>query len=197
VDITAAVAADLTTLTDTLDDPDLDIADTLRQLATDTKRAVRSYLGLSVMITASGRQFTLTVLESGTEPEDIATSLRLPMPPSASDGSAASFAVLTLYAGHPGGFVDLAADLAWLTGRPLPEVVLDQHRTPPRAPDTPSGLATASLIDQAIGVLIAHGYTPERAHRKINAPTGRLGKDRRSTASDILDQLSGSATKTS
>jgi hypothetical protein len=104
VDITAALAADPATLTETLDDPGLDIADTLRRLAADTKLAVRSYLGLTVMITAPGRQVTLTVLESGTEAGDIATSLRLPMPPVAPDDSA-SFAVLTLYAGNPSAFI--------------------------------------------------------------------------------------------
>lgn len=195
MDLTAALAADLATLTATLDDPGLDIADTLRQLAADTKLAVRSYLGLTVLITVSGRQFSLTVLESGTEPGDVVTSLALPMPPAAPDDSTTSFAVLTLYAGHPGAFVDLAADLAWLTGRAPAEFVLDQHRTPPGAPDLPSGLAAASLIDQAIGVLIAYGYTPEGAHREIDTRAERLGVDRGGSAKRILDELSGSATE--
>lgn len=193
MDITATLAADLATLTETLDDPDLDIADTLRQLAADTRLTVHSYLGLTVMITVSGRHFTFTVLESGTESGDIVTSLRLPMPPSAS----ASVAVLTLYAGNPGAFVDLAADLAWLTGRALAEFILDQHRTPPRDTDPPSGLAASSLIDQAIGVLIAYGYTPERAHREIDTRAERLGVDRRGSANDVLDELSGSAAESS
>ncbi|MDT0263620.1 hypothetical protein [Jatrophihabitans lederbergiae] len=56
-------------------------------------------------------------------------------------------------------FIDLATDLAWLTGRTLAEFVLDEHRTLSTEADTPSGLAVASLTNQSIGVLIGHGYT--------------------------------------
>lgn len=197
MNITAALAADLATLTAALDDPGLVIADTLAQLVADTKLAVRAYVGLTVTITASGRQFTLTVLESGIEPGDIVTSLRFSMQSAPRDDSWASVAVLILYAAKPGAFVDLAADLAWLTGRALADFVLDQHRTPPPDTDPPSGLAAASLIDQAIGVLIAYGYTPERAHREIDARAERLGVDRGGSAKRILDGLSGSATESS
>lgn len=191
MDISAALAADLATLTEILDDPDLDLTDTLRQLADNTKLAVGSYLGLTVMITVLGRQSTFTVLESGTELGDIVTSLHLPMSPAVSDHSAAPFAVVILYAGHPGAFVDLAADLAWLTGRALTEFVLDQHRTPPSPTAGPGGLAAASLIDQAIGVLIARGYTPEHAHRELDARAERLGVNRSGSANDILNELNG------
>ncbi|WP_024441792.1 ANTAR domain-containing protein [Mycobacterium sp. UM_WGJ] len=187
MDITAALAADLAALTEILDAPDFDLTDTLRQLAGNTKLAVGSYLGLTVMITAFGRQSTFTVLESGTELGDIVTSMRLPMPPAVSDPIAGPLAVLILYAGNPGAFVDLAADLAWLTGLALSEFVLDQHRIPPRP--APGGLAAASLIDQAIGVLIARGYTLEHAHRELDARAQRLGVGRIGSANDILDEL--------
>ncbi|MGI8760785.1 MAG: hypothetical protein ACR2LF_05745 [Jatrophihabitantaceae bacterium] len=195
--LTAALAADLTTLSETLDDQGLEIADTLRQLAVDAKLAVRSYLGLTVTSLVSGRPVTLTTLEFGAEPGDILTSLRLPMPPAATDGVAAPRVSVTLYAGIPGAFIDLAADLSWLTGRPLAEFVLDEHRILPSAPDTPSGLAVASLINQAIGVLIGHGYTPERAHRELDARGAQLGLDRHRGAIDILAELTGSAPETS
>jgi len=191
VDITAALAADLADLTEILDDADLDLTDTLRQLADNAKLAVGSYLGLTVMITVLGRESRFTVLESGTEVGDIVASLRVPMPSAASDDSAAPFAVLILYAGNSGAFVDLAADLAWLTGRALTEFVLDQHRTPPRAGPAPGGLAAASLIDQAIGVLIARGHTVEHAHREIDARAVCLGVSRSCSANDILNELNG------
>ncbi|ORV47552.1 hypothetical protein AWC02_08750 [Mycolicibacter engbaekii] len=189
MDITAALAADLAALTEILDDPDLDLTDTLRQLAGNTKLAVGSYLGLTVMITAVGRQSSFTVLESGTELGDIVTSLRLPMTPAVSDGIAGPFAVLILYAGNPGAFVDLAADLAWLTGLALTEFVLDQHRALPMAESAPGGLAAASLIDQAIGVLIARGYTPGHAHHELDARAQRLGVNRSGSANDILNEV--------
>jgi hypothetical protein len=102
---------------------------------------------------------------------------------------------LTLYAGNRDALIDLAADLAWLTGRALAEFVLDQHCTLPHAPAAPSGLAAASRIDQAIGALIAHGYPPERADRELNAWAARCGVDRHSTANEILAKLTGSATE--
>ncbi|BBY34424.1 hypothetical protein BST33_13995 [Mycolicibacter minnesotensis] len=187
MDITAALAADLAALTEILDDPDFDLTDTLLQLAGNTKLAVRSYLGLTVLITAFGRQSSFTVLESGTELGDIVTSMRLPMTPAVSDAIAGPFAVLILYAGNPGAFVDLAADLAWLTGLALSEFVLDQHRVPPQP--APGGLAASSLIDQAIGVLIARGYTLEHADRELDARAQRLGVGRSGSANDILGEL--------
>lgn len=191
MDITAALAADLAALTEILDEPDLDIADTLRQLADNTKLAVRSYLGLTVMITVLGRQSSFTVLESGTELGAIVTSLRLSLPPAVSVDDTVPSAVLILYAGNLGAFVDLAADLAWLTGHALTEFVLDQHRSPPRTGAAPGGFAAVSLIDQAIGVLIARGYTPEGAHREIDARAERLGVNRTGSANGILDELNG------
>ncbi|MGB3476464.1 MAG: ANTAR domain-containing protein [Mycobacterium sp.] len=189
MDISAALAADLAALTEILDEPDLDLTDTLRQLADNTKLAVGSYLGLTVIFTVLGRQTSFTVLEEGTESGDIVTSLCLPMPPDGSDDSAAPYAVLILYAGHPGAFVDLAADLAWLTGHALSEFVLDQHRAPPLAGAAPGGLAATSLIDQAIGVLIARGYAPEHAHRELDSRAQRLGVSRSGSANDILSEL--------
>jgi hypothetical protein len=43
VEITAALAADLPILTQALDEPDADIAATLRHLVVDTRTAVHSY----------------------------------------------------------------------------------------------------------------------------------------------------------
>lgn len=104
---------------------------------------------------------------------------------------------VTLYAGDPGAFIDLVADLAWLTGRRLAEFVLDRHLAPPWPPEFGSGVAVATLIDQAIGVLIGQGYTPARAVREINARAVRLGVDRHESAKAILAEPAGSATESS
>jgi hypothetical protein len=187
VEITATLAADLTALTESLDDPDTDIAATLRQLATGAKLAVRSYLGLSVTITASGQQIIFTALEDHTQPGDIGTSLMMPLPPAGPNGNDAEpINALILYAQRRGAFIDVAADLSWLTGRDPSEFVLDHHLTLPNHLDAPEGLTVASVINQAIGVLIAHGRTPEQAHRELDARAARGGVDRRSIASRIL-----------
>ena len=54
----------------------------------------------------------------------------------------------------PGTFVDLAADLAWLTARPLSDLVLDRHLPPPAERGAATSLFEASVINQAIGALI-------------------------------------------
>jgi hypothetical protein len=72
-----------------------------------------------------------------------------------------------------------------LTGRKLCEFVLDQHRTVPEAAG-PSSVRSVSLINQAIGVLIAQGYPPERAHRELDARSARAGVDRDVGAQRIL-----------
>jgi ANTAR domain len=187
VEITAALAADLTALTEALDDPDTDIAATLRELATGAKLAVRSYLGLSVTITARGQQIIFTALEDHTQPDDIGTSLMIPLPPTGPDGNNAEpINALILYAQRHGAFIDLAADLSWLSDRDPSEFVLDHHLTLPNHLDAPEGLTVASVINQAIGVLIAYGRTPEQAHRELDARAARGGVDPRTVASRIL-----------
>jgi len=130
-------------------------------LALDAHTAVRSYLGLSMSVSRSDPLFTVTYLTDAAVAGDIATSLRLTLP--GAGGSRVPAAVsLTLYAGTPGAFVDLAADLAWLTARPLTDFVLDQHLAIPAGSHIGTHLAADSVINQAIGVLIGRGYTPSK-----------------------------------
>ncbi len=77
--ITPGLAAELGLLTQALDLPGTDMAETLRRLAADARTAVASYLGLSVAITAEPSPFEespfdLTVLDEAPDP---VTSTRL------------------------------------------------------------------------------------------------------------------------
>jgi hypothetical protein len=190
VEFTAALAADLATLTETLDDSDAVIAETLQELAADARLAVRSYLGLSVAITVSGQQINLTALDDLTGPGDILASLLLPLPLAKPDSNGAEpLIALILYAARPGAFIDLAADLSWLTHRDLSEFALDEHLTLGHDPDEPSGLGAVSVINQAIGMLIARGHLPENAEREITARAARAGVDRHTAAGHILASL--------
>ena len=96
---------------------------------------------------------------------------------------------MVLYAGAPGAFVDLAADLAWLTARPPSGFVLDEHLAipPPTQPGTV--LHEASIIDRAVGVLIGRGYTPQRAGWQLDVQAPHAGTDRRTAAHVILAAL--------
>jgi hypothetical protein len=185
--IGAALAADLGILTATLDEPGADVLHTLHQLGVDAQAAVPSYLGLSVTANGSDPPFTFTTVEDGAA-DDVRTSLRLTLP-GVGDGRASPSVALTLYAGTPGTFVDLTADLAWLTGRPPGDFVLDQHLSSPARPDTGTYLRTTSVINQAIGVLIGRGHTPEQAHRELDTQADGGGTDRHTPAQFILDTL--------
>ena len=191
MNITTGLATDLRRLSAALDEPGADIAHSLHKMAADTEAAVRSYLGLNVSVSRSDPLFTFTCLNDGVVAGDIATSLRLTLP-SIGDGWAPPAVALILYAGSPGAFVDLAADLAWLTARPLGDFVLDQHVTIPAGSDSGAQLSAASVINQAIGVLIGLGYTPQQADRRLDTQAAHAGTDRHAAARLIVATLSAS-----
>lgn len=180
--ITAAMAA-LAILTEALNEHGTDIAHSLHRLTLDAAAAVSSYLGLSVVVSHSNMPFTVTALADGAVAGDICTSLHVLLG-GVGDGHDPASVALIVYAGTPGAFVDLAADLAWLTGRPLTEITLDGHLTVPAGPDAAAQLLAASDINQAIGVLIGRGYTPQQAHWQLDTQA-----DRHIAARRILDSI--------
>ena len=151
--------------------------------------AIGSYLGLTVSISAGAGAFTFTTLADSEQTPAIRASLRMLLPDVASTGADGVGPALILYAGRSGAFVDLAADLAWLTGRELTDFVLDQHLQLPAQPDGTLTLLTASLIDQAIGVLIGRGYAPDQARRELDTDAARAATDRAGAAARILAAL--------
>lgn len=168
---TPDIAAQLHLLTQALDLPGTDLADTLARLVADVRSAVSSYLGLTIAITGSPPAFHLTVLGEGTVPDQIHTSLLVPLTSAgvAAKASPSTSVVLILYAGTPGAFVDLAADLSWITGRHPSDFRLDEHRALPADYANNTDVRSISTINQAIGVLIGAGSTPEQAERELHA----------------------------
>jgi hypothetical protein len=187
MEIGAALAADLSILTDALDEPGADVLHSLHRLALDAEAAVPTYLGLSVTVDGSTPPFTFTTLADG-QADDVHTSLQLTLP-GVGERRAGPSVALTLYAGAPGTFVDLTADLAWLTGRPPSDFALDQHLSVPDGSATGTSLRAASVINQAIGVLIGRGYTLGQAHRELDSQTDSAGTGRHITAQFILAAL--------
>ena len=187
---TPALAATLALLTAALDDPGADVAASMAAFAAEAHAAIGSYLGLTVSISAgAGAAVTFTTLADSEQTSAICASLRMLLPDVASTGADGVGAALILYAGRSGAFVDLAADLAWLTGRELTDFVLDQQLQLPAQPDGTLALLTASLIDQAIGVLMGRGYTPDQARRELDADAARANTDRAGAAARILAAL--------
>jgi hypothetical protein len=92
----------------------------------------------------------------------------------------------------PGAFVDLATDLSWLTGDGLNRgpggFVLDEDLTP-HDPAAPSGLKALSIIEQAIGLLIGRGNTPEQALQHLDLLAADTRVDRLAAAGAILAEL--------
>lgn len=185
--ISAALAADLGILTAALDEPAEDVLHSVHRLGVDAQAAVPSLLGLSVTAAGSDPPFTFTIFEEDAA-DGVGASLSLTLP---GDGEAwaSPSVVLILYARTPGTFVDLAADLAWLTGRPPSDFALDQHLGAPAGSDAGTSLRAASVINQAIGVLIGRGYTPRQARSKLDTHADGAGTDRYATAQFILDTL--------
>ena len=184
MEITAALAADLASLSETLDERDADIHEGLRRLAADVASAVRSYLGLTVVVDNGTSPVRFLAMEDSADAADVVSSLALPLWDE-SAGAARTRVVVVLYAGRSGAFVDLAADLCWLTGRPLADFALDEHLDLLAEPDTDCGMQAASAVNQAIGVLLGHGYTPEQADLEIDALAAAAGHSR-SDAADII-----------
>ncbi len=183
--ITAAMVAALEILTEALDDPGTDIAHSLQQLAIAAAAAIPTYHGLSVVVSHSDPPLTVTTLADGVEAGDIRTSLQVLLPTVGADQDATTVAVI-LYAAAPGTFVDLAADLAWLTGRPMSEITLDGHLTVPAKANIRAQLRAASDVNQAIGVLIDRGYTPRQARRHLDIQAATNRTDRHAAAQLIL-----------
>jgi hypothetical protein len=100
-----------------------------------------------------------------------------------------SSVVIVLYAAMPGAFVDLAADLAWLTGRALDDVGLDVDLGPRIHAHATTSLSSLSSIDQALGMLMGQGHTPEEALVELEALATRAGGDRHAAALLLLAAL--------
>lgn len=186
--ITAAMAAALAILTEALDDDGADIAHSLRRLTLGAAAAVPSYVGLSVLVPQGNPAFTITSLAAGAVADDIRTSLCVLLP-GIGDGHDPPRVAVILYAGTPGTFVDLAADLTWLTGRPLTDITLDEHLVIPDGPDPAAVIQAASDINQAIGVLIGRGHTPQQAHGQLRTQAAHNRTDWHTAARRILDEV--------
>lgn len=189
MEITDTLAADLAILCEALDDAEADITESLRRLAADAKAAVRSYLGLTLVGGTPTFPLELNVMDSAAAAVDVVSSLLMPLHDDAHDDAVPSLSVI-MYAGAAGAFIDLAADLSWLTGRRLTDFALDRHLSLPARPDTAGSLHATSVINQAIGVLVGQGHTPEQAEAEIAVRAAAAGHSRSHAADVILGNVS-------
>jgi hypothetical protein len=163
VEISAGIAADLALLAQALDDPRVDLETGLRTLAADVEHAVASFTGMTFTIALDHHEVRVAVGHGTTDPL-AGASLLIPL----SDVAPGSRGSLLLHAATPGAFVDLAADLAYALGIDPAALVVDAHLDPRSAESAAIGLADQIAINQAIGVLIGRGHTPESASRELD-----------------------------
>ena len=152
--------------------------------------AVASFLGVTVSFEGGRSATSCTWSGGGVRGLDAApASLAFSLP----DRKALPGSRWVLYAARSGAFVDLAADLAWLLDSPLSAIELDadlaswsDRRVTGRAADA---LRTETWVNQALGVLLGRGQTPEDAELTLDGLTAEHGGDRGSAARDVLCDL--------
>jgi hypothetical protein len=151
----------------------VELQDSLTALTTSLRHAVPSYRGLALTLVIDEQPVSVTSAERG-DTSDIATSLRFSLawvPLLGRDSQ------ITFYASVPGSFVDLAADLAVALGSK--GLRLDEDIPLALVSDL-TGVVRLSTINEAVGVLIDHGHTPDSAQRELRhiADTTRISIQR-------------------
>ncbi len=183
MDISAILAANLALLTQALDRPGIDLEAGLQAFSADVERAVASYTGMTMTIALDDEDVSFSVHDPAmVQP---ATSLLIPLAAVAHTDTANT---LLLYAETPGAFVDLAADLSYALGIETAALVLDAHLDTSVDTADLNGFDEHSAINQATGVLIGHGYTPESARDELHR-LAALGNGNLHAAAEAL--LSG------
>jgi hypothetical protein len=204
VDLPATLLAHLHGLTASIGEPDQDLNDTVVALSTALRFAAASYCGFQLTIVENQWPVTLTAFADAHD-GPVGTSLRLPLAlVSRVDGESR----VVFFAGTPGAFTDLAADLSHaLGGISVDQATLvvdgaeqrgthvDGHRRviqldvdlPPRSrvPGL-TGLAELTVLNRAIGMLVAQGHDIEQAHQLLRRDAAAAGVEPHAYAARIL-----------
>jgi len=196
VDLPGAVLAHVQDLTASIGHDDRDLNDTLAALTTALLSTATSYCGLQLTIVDSQWAVTLTAF---TESHDVpvGTSLRLPLGLVSTTVDGESRVVF--YAGIPGAFTDLAADLSHaLGGVPVDGqwstadnghrrvIELDTDLPPISRVSGLTGLAELTVLNRAIGMLIQQGHDIEQAHLVLRREAAAAGVESHIYAARIL-----------
>jgi hypothetical protein len=165
----------------------------IRELAT----SVLSYRGLQVTISSNGFPLVLTALADDGQDGAVATSLRVPL--ALLDSGFAAESWIVFYAGTPGAFVDLAADLAFAfragrttelaDGSAWHAIQLDADPPPRTRGFGMSGLTELSTINRAVGVMIGRGQHPDHAHATLRRDAARVGMEPHVWAAQLLSRM--------
>jgi hypothetical protein len=182
VELSDAVAADLAALSEAIDEPDADLAILVQQLGASCALAVSSYLGYSITLIVAEVPVSFAVLEEFLDPREVLASVMVPLN---ALGDHTLGSEIVLYAGTPGAFVDLAADLNYALRAEA--VRLDQHLLPPDPGLGGAGFTRLSRQNQAIGILVDRGYGPDDALAELRQVAERRAISVDAVAEQLID----------
>jgi hypothetical protein len=169
------------------------VSELLAALIRELEASVLSYRGLQLTISQNGFPVVLTAFTDGHDGA-VGTSLRVPL--ALLDPGFTTESRIVFYAGTPGAFVDLAADLTFaLRGASTPEsaensappaIRLDADPSPRTDGFNLSGVTELSAIDRAVGVMIDQGHHPDHALATLRSEADRAGMEPYTRALRIL-----------
>jgi hypothetical protein len=203
VDLPASLLAHLHELMLSIGEDEQDLDDTLMGLTTALRSTAASYCGLQLTIVEHRWSVRLTAFSDDDGP--VGTSLRLPLGlVSQVDGQSR----VVFFAGTPGAFTDLAADLSHaLGGIPVEQspsaadgmdlggtqvdgdrkaIELDVDLPPPSRVSGLTGVAELTILNRAIGMLMAQGHGIEQAHQVLRREAAAAGVEPHIYAARIL-----------
>jgi len=206
VDLPAALLAHLQELAASIgqDDQDLDV--TLTALTAALRSTATSYIGFELTVVEDQWPVTLAAFTDGHDVLVVGTSLRLPLALVARAMDPASRVIF--YAGTPGAFTDMAADLSHsLGGIPVDQassamngtdhgrtrmdgqrrtIELDGDLPPPSRTSGLTGLAELTALNRAIGILVDQGHDIEQAHQLLRSDAAAAGVETQIYAARII-----------
>jgi hypothetical protein len=207
VDLPDALLAHLHDLTVSIGEDDQGLDDALLALTTALRSTAASYCGFQLTIVEHEWPVTLTAFTGGHEVQ-LATSLRLPLglvSPTVDGESRVVF-----YAGMPGAFTDLAADLSHaLGGIPVDQrssaadragsvesrvdghrrmIELDADLSPLSRVSGLTGLPELTVLNRAVGMLVDQGHDIEQAHQLLRRDAAAAGVEPQIYAARIIGQ---------
>jgi hypothetical protein len=205
VDLPAVVLTHVRDLTASVGQDDQDLSDTLMALATVLRSTATSYRGFQLTLVDNQWPVTLTAFDDGHD-APIGTSLRLPLGLVSRRVDGESRVVF--FAGTPGAFTDLAADLSHalggisVNGRSSTAnnadhrgtrvdghrkvIELDIDLLPASRMSGLTGLAELTVLNRALGLLIQQGHDIEQAHHVLRREAAAAGVEPHVYAARIL-----------
>ena len=179
------LACALATLGAGLEDITDDLGHRFDQFRSVIRAAVPSYCGLSMTVVTGGIPVTINAPDHHSDDDGsnvaVASSVVIPLP----GISVRTSGELVLFAAVPGAFIDLAADLAFVTSTELATFEVDTRLDGRVA--RPVDVEGFSIIHQAVGYLIAAGSLPEQAHARIAELAQQGGHDLATAAGYIVN----------